>query len=34
MVVEIPRRGHSLTIASGWQEVAQIALDFIRRFVK
>lgn len=30
---EIPDRGHSLTIDNGWQEVAQTALDFIRRFV-
>jgi len=29
---EIPGRGHSLTIDSGWSEVAQTALDFIRRF--
>jgi pimeloyl-ACP methyl ester carboxylesterase len=27
---EIPGRGHSLTIDSGWREVAQPALDFIR----
>ena len=29
---EIPDRGHSLTIDSGWREVAQTALDFIARF--
>jgi non-heme chloroperoxidase len=29
---EIPGRGHSLTIDSGWREVAQTALAFIRRF--
>jgi non-heme chloroperoxidase len=29
---EIPGRGHSLTIDDGWAEVAQTALDFIRRF--
>jgi non-heme chloroperoxidase len=29
---EIPGRGHSLTIDSGWAEVAQTALDFIKRF--
>ena len=29
-IVEIPDRGHSLTIDSGWHEVAQTALDFIR----
>jgi hypothetical protein len=32
-VAEIPDRGHSLTIDSGWQEVAQTCLDFIRRSV-
>lgn len=32
--VEIPNRGHSLTIDSGWQEVAQTCLDFVSRFVK
>jgi len=26
-------RGHSLTIDSGWREVADAALTFIRRFV-
>ncbi len=31
--VEIEGRGHSLTIDSGWQEVAQTALDFVQRFV-
>jgi non-heme chloroperoxidase len=30
--VEIPGRGHALTIDSGWQEVAQTALDFVKRF--
>jgi len=29
---EIPGRGHALTIDSGWRDVAQTALDFIRRF--
>jgi len=29
---EIRNRGHSLTIDSGWGEVAQTALDFIERF--
>lgn len=33
-IVEIPNRGHSLTIDSGWREVAQTALNFIERFVK
>jgi pimeloyl-ACP methyl ester carboxylesterase len=31
-IVEIPGRGHALTIDSGWQEVAGIALDFVKRF--
>jgi pimeloyl-ACP methyl ester carboxylesterase len=30
--VEIPNRGHSLTIDSGWREVAETALTFIQRF--
>jgi non-heme chloroperoxidase len=29
----IPNRGHALTIDQGWQEVAQTALDFVKRFV-
>lgn len=33
-VVEIPGRGHSLTIDNGWREVAQIALDFVVRFAR
>ena len=32
--VEVPDRGHSLTIDSGWQEVARTCLDFVARFVK
>jgi pimeloyl-ACP methyl ester carboxylesterase len=31
-IVEIPNRGHSLTIDSGWREVADTALAFVRRF--
>ncbi|MEU4420289.1 alpha/beta hydrolase [Actinoplanes sp. NPDC024001] len=31
-IVEIPGRGHSLTIDSGWREVADTALTFIQRF--
>jgi pimeloyl-ACP methyl ester carboxylesterase len=31
-IVEIPNRGHALTIDSGWREVADRALEFIRRF--
>ena len=30
-ITEIPDRGHSLTIDHGWQEVAQTALDFVRK---
>jgi len=30
---KIPNRGHSLTIDSGWREVAEAALAFVRRFV-
>jgi non-heme chloroperoxidase len=33
-IVEIPNRGHSLTIDSGWSEVADKALEFIERFVQ
>ena len=32
-IARIPNRGHSLTIDSGWREVAQTALDFVKRFV-
>src|SRR5262245_28828659 len=32
-IVKIPNRGHSLTIDHGWREVAQPALDFVKRFV-
>ena len=31
-ISRIPNRGHSLTIDSGWREVAQTALDFVKRF--
>jgi non-heme chloroperoxidase len=30
--VEIPGRGHALTIDSGWREVADTALAFVKRF--
>jgi len=30
--VEMPHRGHSLTIDSGWREVAEKALGFVKRF--
>ena len=32
-IVEMPRRGHALTIDSGWREVADTALAFVRQFV-
>jgi pimeloyl-ACP methyl ester carboxylesterase len=31
-IKQIPNRGHSLTIDSGWQEVAQTSLEFVKRF--
>ncbi len=31
-IVEIPNRGHALTIDSGWREVATTALEFVKRF--
>jgi non-heme chloroperoxidase len=31
-IVEMPNRGHALTIDSGWHEVAQKALAFVQRF--
>jgi pimeloyl-ACP methyl ester carboxylesterase len=33
-ITEMPNRGHSLTIDSGWREVADTALAFARRFVE
>lgn len=32
-IVEIPNRGHALTIDDGWREVAEAALGFVKRFV-
>ncbi len=32
-IVEIPGRGHTLTVDSGWREVAERALAFVNRFV-
>ena len=29
----MPDRGHALTIDSGWREVADTALAFVKRFV-
>ena len=31
-IVEVPNRGHALTIDSGWREVADKALEFVKRF--
>ena len=31
---KIPNRGHSLTLDSGWREVAETALQFVKRFVE
>jgi hypothetical protein len=31
-IVEMPDRCHSLTIDRGWQEVAETALAFVKRF--
>ena len=31
-IVKMPDRGHSLAIGAGWREVAQNALEFVRRF--
>lgn len=30
---QLPQRGHSLTFDSGWMEVAETALNFVRRFL-
>jgi non-heme chloroperoxidase len=32
-IVKIPNRGHSLTIDHGWRDVADTALEFVKRFV-
>jgi pimeloyl-ACP methyl ester carboxylesterase len=32
-IVEIPDRGHALTIDSGWRKVADTALNFVKRFI-
>jgi non-heme chloroperoxidase len=31
-IVEIKNRGHALTIDSGWREVADTTLAFVKRF--
>jgi pimeloyl-ACP methyl ester carboxylesterase len=32
-IIEMPNRGHALTIDGGWREVADTALNFVKRFV-
>ena len=32
-IIELPNRGHALVIDSGWREVADTALEFVKRFV-
>jgi pimeloyl-ACP methyl ester carboxylesterase len=32
-IVKVPDRGHALTIDGGWEEVAETALGFVKRFV-
>jgi pimeloyl-ACP methyl ester carboxylesterase len=32
-IVEMPNRGHALTIDHGWREVCDTALNFVKRFV-
>jgi non-heme chloroperoxidase len=32
-IIEMPNRGHSLTIDHGWREVAETALEFVKRYV-
>jgi pimeloyl-ACP methyl ester carboxylesterase len=31
-IVEMPGRGHALTIDSGWHDVAQTAMEFVKRY--
>jgi non-heme chloroperoxidase len=33
-IVEMPNRGHALVIDSGWRQVADTALGFVKRFLK
>jgi non-heme chloroperoxidase len=33
-IVQVKDRGHSLIIDHGWRDVAQLSLDFVRRFVQ
>ena len=31
-IVKLPNRGHALVVDSGWREVAETSLAFVRRF--
>jgi pimeloyl-ACP methyl ester carboxylesterase len=33
-ILEVPGRGHALTIDHGWREVAETALSFVKRFTR
>ena len=33
-IVKMPGRGHALTIDAGWREVAEKALEFVKRFTQ
>ena len=33
-IVKMTGRGHALTIDAGWREVAEKALEFVKRFTK
>jgi non-heme chloroperoxidase len=33
-ILKVTGRGHALTIDSGWREVADISLAFVKRFVE
>jgi non-heme chloroperoxidase len=33
-ILEMPGRGHSLTIDGGWREVADTVLAFVQRFAQ
>ena len=33
-IVEMPDRGHALTIDGRWREVCDTALNFVKRFVQ
>jgi non-heme chloroperoxidase len=32
-IAKVPNRGHALTIDSGWRELSDKALAFVKRFV-